>query len=390
MSDSPTHWFGFFVDSLADKSKGSAVFDQISFTPAPAKPRTLPPGVLLTSGSFVAGSLQFLNPSGGALNFGQKPVPVTADQVAAVIAHPVTERQLADLAPKAGLILKNQDFLESDLQNIQGTYFQMNSVLLGPVTYFAESIRAALLNPVKPIPSEYELRLKDGSIIQAKSVTVTDAQVAITEVSGLIFAVNGDQIAQIRAGSAHVQNLISLAWKTKEPAASATQASAPAADAPKPATAPPLAPIVAAASTNNASPAAPSSTNQVATAIPAPPTDQPVASAVETWQGPNQEQIIVATAGSSIDFPLKGKFCALSFRVALSPDSPADGHAALRVLADGKEVGRTPPMASGAAPALISVTLANPKTVTFAIDSPAPGARLLIIDPVAIRDTGTP
>ena len=336
-TDSPP-WIGLFVNSRADKGMATATFDDLLLKPLQAEPGVLPMGVLLSSGSFLAGGVDFLNSTDGMMTHAGKGFHVTSSQIAAVIANSVTPSQLAAENGKTGLLLRNGDFLEADLTNVQGTYFQGSSIELGLLTYWGDTVCAFTLQPVKPIASDYEVRLKDGSILRAKELHQDQDQIAIDDISGLTIHVNPSEIAQLRAGSTRVQNLIDLAWKTKSPAAATDTASS---------------------------------------------TDQP---AIETWQGPNQEQILVARAGTAVDFPLTDKFNGLTLQIALSPDSPPNAQIILHILADGHEVGITTPIRAGENPRLINLKLQDPKTLTLQIESATPDARLLLIDLVAIRD----
>ena len=333
-------WIGLFMNSRVDKAMATSTFDHLLLTPLPAEPGNLPLGILFRSGSFLAGGVDYLNPNGGMMSHAGKGFNIRPDQIAALIAHAVTPQDLASAGDKTGLIMRNGDFLESDLVNIQGTFFQASSVELGLITYYGDSIRAFTFHEVKPMSSNYELRLKDGSILRAKGFHQDQGQIAVDDVSGITIHVDPSEIAQLRAGSSRVQDLMDLPWKAKSPDESA-----------------PAAAVTAGA----------------------------IRPAVETWQGQNQEQMIVARAGSSVDFPLTAKFSGLTLRVALSPDSPANAQAVLRVLADGHEVGRTPLIKGGDAPRIVSVKLQNPHALTFQVDSTEPNARLLIVDPVAIR-----
>ena len=94
---------------------------------------------------------------------------------------------------------------------------------------------------------------------------------------------------------------------------------------------------------------------------------------------------MAAMPGTRVEFPLAGKFRALAMKIALSPDSPPNARATVGILADGREIGRTPPFKAGDQPAFIEIALQNPKTVTLVADSIFAGARVFFIDPVAIR-----
>jgi len=323
---------GLFVNSRSIKSVGEVSLDQVTFKPRLVEPGTISGGVLLRSGSFIAGSLNHFDNGGGKFDHQGKAIPLTLAQVAAVAWHPVTLRQLMEYAPQTGLILKNGDFFASDFGFIEGAGAHMNSLLLGIVDYNEGLASACLLQAPQPQPSQYEIRLKDGSILRANSLSMNKGQLAIDEISGLSIPIDPADVAQFRAGPARVQNLFDLPWKST-PAAGQSP----------------------------------------------PP--------VEGWAGNSQEQILVAPAGTTVDFPLTGKFQALAMRVALAPDAPANSNATVRIMADGKEVSRTPPFHAGEQPRFVQVALHNPKTLTLVADTVFAGARVLYIDPVAIRES---
>ena len=89
---------------------------------------------------------------------------------------------------------------------------------------------------------------------------------------------------------------------------------------------------------------------------------------------------------TDLDFPLPGKFRALGVQVALSAESPPNAQVTIHVLADGKEIAKSPPFRAGDPPRFMEVTLNNPSHVTLRTESIFSGAKLFYIDPVAIRD----
>ena len=95
---------------------------------------------------------------------------------------------------------------------------------------------------------------------------------------------------------------------------------------------------------------------------------------------------MVVASGTTVDFSLPGKFRALALRIALSPDTPPNAQATVRILADGQEVGRTPPFHAGDPPRFVEITLQDPQKVSLVADSIFAGTRVLLIDPVAIRE----
>jgi len=352
---------GLFVENRREKDSGTASFDQLSVMPVPSSAQVLPQGVVLQSGSFLAGAFERLvndpntpDPE-GTFRSGDKPVSILRSKIAAVLMLPTTRDQILDMSSHVGLLMKNGDIQDGDFDAISGVTVQVNSVLLGITVYNRSEVRGCFLHSVQVQPAPYQFRLRDGSIINASSFTINNSDLVIQEISGIAVNTSMDNVAQFRAGPSLTQPLAELNWKATPPSASK----------PVPAAAPPA---------NTATPADPAAN---AGDI------QPL---VQSWTGPNQEQILATSVGTSIEFPLTGKFRAMGVKVALAPDSPPNSQLTIRVLADGREIGHSPPFKFGDQPRFMELTLQAPKTVTLVADSVFAGTKVLFIDPVAIKD----
>ena len=368
----PDFLVGIFFSSNRGRLVGRGVMDQVSFTPRTCLAQVLPAGVLLRTGSFIAGYFDPLNfdpanpDATGNFNRNGKNVVIPRSKVSASVLSAITRSDLANAGAQGGLIMRNGDFMGGDFQAINGGSVRISSLLLGVMSYDPPAVRACTLLPLQPAPAAYEIRLTDGSCLRASGFSVNNSQLVVDEISGVTVEVAPEEIAQVRAGSALVQSLLELPWKATPPPAPV----APPAPNPAPATnAPPAV---------NPSPPAP-------VAPAANPAPEPPPPAV-CWTGPNQEQIMMAPAGTTVDFPLPGRFRALALRIALSPDTPPGAQATIRILADGREIGQTPVFKAGDQPRFVEITLQDPKTVTLVADSIFAGAKALFIDPVAIRE----
>ena len=89
--------------------------------------------------------------------------------------------------------------------------------------------------------------------------------------------------------------------------------------------------------------------------------------------------------GTAIEFPLNGNNRALAMRIAVLSDTP-DAQAVIRFLADGQEIGRTPPVKAGDQPRFMQIKLHDPKKVTLVADASSSNVKILYIDPVSVRD----
>lgn len=359
---------GLYAHTRREKQPGNAIFDDISFAPAPSSAQMLPPGVVLQGGSFVAATCEHLvidptNPDAlGNFTRGTSPQNISASQISSITSIPLSHAQIMELVnAKPGLIMKNGDVMDGETNSITKGAVQVNSMLLGVTTFGKTDTRACVIHPLVLQPAKYEIRLKDGSMIHANDVTVSGPSLSIEDISGAKLFATMDDVAQFRAGSAMVQPLAELDWKAK------------AAPAPAPKTAPPA---PAPAGGNAAAPAL---------APAAPDADQgPV---VGSWRGPDEQQVLQADTGTTIDFPLSGgKYRAVAMRIMVSPDSPAGTQAIVHVYADGKEIATTPAFRMGEQPRFAQVIIQNIKTLSLMGESPMEGAKILFIDPVVIKN----
>jgi hypothetical protein len=342
---------GLFVESRRNKKMSQGVFDQVTFAPIPCEARVIPPGLILQSGSFLAGQVNQLlfdaNSLAAPASFIRHggPTSIPRNKIAAITMLATPRSAITDMGAQAGVLLKNGDVATGDFQWINQTEVNISSLILGPITYKHSEVSACVFQATQPQPAPYEIRLNDGSFLYASGLTVNNNYVEINEISGVTVRVTADEIAQFRAGPAVAQSLLEVPWKATS------------------------LPVLATVTAGSVTP---------------PPAPDP-APTVASWQGPHQEQIMAVTAGTTLDFPLAGKFRAVSMKIALSPDAPPNGQATLRILADGKELGRTPPFTAGEQPRFMEVTVQQPRTVTFTAESSPPGIKVLLIDPVALR-----
>jgi hypothetical protein len=319
-----------------DKGHATAAFDNLSVTPLPSSAQVLTRGVLLQGGSLLAASVSHLSldPSAAEDNGDfvrdDKKLPIPRSAIAGVIFLPMERKQLETLGSKPGVALRNGDTMDGDVTEIAYDHITVSSVLLGISTYKPMETRACFLAPLQVKPAAYEVRLRDGSILNATAVTGDATGVAITDVSGVNLHVGQDEIAQIRAGSAVVLDLAPLAWK-----ATAAKEAGPA--------------------------------------------------QVDTWLGKDQQQILETDAGTAIEFPLPGKFRAFGVQVVLGSESPANATAVIHFLTDGHELAKSPPLRAGDAPRYMDLSLPTASRVTVQAESMFPGTKVLYLDPVGIR-----
>lgn len=372
---------GLYIANHKGKTPASAILDQASFTPRPYSGQVIPPGMLLVSGSVLATDFSFDSDptkpeTDGHLQWFDKYIPIPQKKISILAFHPIPRSQVDSIGSQVGIIMRNGDFMGGDLELVYRNNIRISSLLLGIVSYDNDDLLGCFYHPPQFQPSDYEVRLRDGSILRAKNLSLAKDKCTIEEISGLNLDVPADAIAQVRAGLTRAQPLIDLPWKSPQSAAAPAAAPNPASPAPT-TNAPPAPPPDA----QTAQAGTPPSPEALQAANPIPP-QPPI---VKGWGGNNQEQILVVPAGMSVDFPLPGKFRSVAMRVGFSPDTPSNATATLHILADGREVSVIPPFKAGDPPRFVQATLSSPRTLTIRVDSFEAKTRLLLIDPVAVR-----
>jgi len=210
---------GFYV-SGQEKPPGKFHIEHVTFSPRPASSEIVPGGVLLRSGSFLAGNFDAfdLTVANAKARFKRKgkPLDLTPAQISAITFYPTPCNQL-DHGESSGLLLKNGDFTSADIQGFQPgdpDTVSISSVQLGVVElgerFGSSGNQAAILHAMEPQASDYEIRLKDGSSLRTNHFMVSNDQVQIDEISGPSVVVGLEEVAQLRAGRSRVQNLLEL------------------------------------------------------------------------------------------------------------------------------------------------------------------------------------
>jgi hypothetical protein len=148
---------------------------------APAE--RIPRGVLLRHGTFLAGPVEKATDSAVRLQGLFRNKSVSTVNIARLVCQPMTPEQAARLEPgRAGLLLSKGDFVEAEFRGLDGSSLKTTSVLFGPRSYNAgRDVLAVALRDPAPEPADYELRLEDGSVLLARSVSVAPEHLLVQE-----------------------------------------------------------------------------------------------------------------------------------------------------------------------------------------------------------------
>jgi hypothetical protein len=129
-------------------------------------------GVFSWGGSRVAAAVATADDSAVRFVEGSNPAKISTVNVARIVLTPVPERFRARLVGKRkGILLRNGDFIEGELQELKTDWLTINSVLFGIKVYGRGEVIALMLGKIsdKPVRSaKYEVRLGNGSLLFAR------------------------------------------------------------------------------------------------------------------------------------------------------------------------------------------------------------------------------
>ena len=131
------------------------------------------PGVWLLNGTFLAGEIRGSDETATRMTFaGTNELVVLNSRIATMILsrnRPPLPLDLID--GRSGVIFKNGDFFECTYTGLKDRSVSVSSVLFGRRKFRLEEQAAALvLNACEPQPGRYEVRLMDGSLLQASGL----------------------------------------------------------------------------------------------------------------------------------------------------------------------------------------------------------------------------
>jgi len=163
----------------------------------------LPPGVVLLSGAIIGAPILSANESSIRFKgvFAKRPVPLT--KVARIQIVPLSPVLAAAIPQgRAGVLLKNRDFIDGDFAGIENGRLKLSSVLFGNRNFdLAKEVVAIVLRGTGPPAWHYSVAARDGTILYGQSVSIEPAQLSVGEARE--FAVSATNVFEIaRAPSA--------------------------------------------------------------------------------------------------------------------------------------------------------------------------------------------
>lgn len=190
---------GLVIASHGEKP-ARASFDQVQFIPGSPRIVSAVKGVMLRSGSILAGSFRSMDQTSVRISRG-KELRIPTRQVARILVQPITEEVEERIPPgRSGAVLANGDFFDGQIENVGGGAITLRSVLFGSQRFGTyDKVIAAVLRDVAEVPWAYEVRATDGSVLRAKGLEIVEDKLLVREACEVLIELSADQIAEIRA-----------------------------------------------------------------------------------------------------------------------------------------------------------------------------------------------
>jgi hypothetical protein len=168
--------------------------------PVPGDGGKTPPGIALRNGVFLAGAIETagetsLRPAGLLKN-----TPLSTVNVARIICQPLSKAMEARLVPgRPGVLLARGDFVDGEFRGIEDGQVKVSSILFGTRSFDAKKeVLAIALHEISPAPANYEVQLRDDSLLPAGAVTFErDALVIHDSILGTV-RLSADGLAVLR------------------------------------------------------------------------------------------------------------------------------------------------------------------------------------------------
>jgi hypothetical protein len=294
--------------------------------PVNAPLRPLKPGLLLRNGTFLAGA-QIEKADDTSIRFGKadRHDNLSLTQISCVIFRELDPEITARIpARRAGLLLKEGDFVEGDFEGMRDGRIILSSVLFGLARF--EPVRAAValvLNDLDPSRPRMILRTHDGSVYYADSVTPERDKLIIKDPTAGKFTVNRWDVTEISLGSG---GMLSLATLKPSKIETPTPGKGFNID---------------------------SAGSELPMALP----------------GVSVEHAVALTPGAAATWSLAGAYRTFTFVAGVPRGASHTARLRFILLADGKEVFKSPPQTSLETPHATAVSVKGVQSLTLKVES---------------------
>ena len=170
------------------------------------------PSAMSLNGTLIAGRVTAIDDTKVSIENQPPQFFLSIGNTAAVFFTAMDYRQIDVLRSRnTGVLLKGGDFFEGRLLGLKDGRVELESVLFGRKSFAVGTEAEALwIRPPKIDPAAYTVRTRNGSVILAKSVSLTPDGVEISQPPLRKYGIPQADLVQLRRGNA--ADIVTLAW----------------------------------------------------------------------------------------------------------------------------------------------------------------------------------
>jgi hypothetical protein len=144
---------------------------------------------VLRNGAFLAGVIEAASETSIHAAGAFRNKPLSTINVARILCQPLSKAMEARIVPgRPGVLLDKGDFVDGNFLGITDGQVKVSSILFGTRSFDTKKeVLAVALREISPTPANYEIRLRDQSLLPAAAVTFErDALVVQDSILGAV------------------------------------------------------------------------------------------------------------------------------------------------------------------------------------------------------------
>lgn len=189
-------YFGLAVMSRRRDTGATAEFDHVTVRALePRGPYT--PRIVLHDGTTITDHLRFVDDTAITFSPRMKGLNILTRHVARIQFQPLDDPELLPTG-RSGVLLASGDFIDGEFQCVSNNRVVLGSVLFGQRKFDLDrKVTAVVLRDSHPQPAPFEVKMLDGSLWRARSVTVESGALKVeTPLTGP-WRIAADEIREI-------------------------------------------------------------------------------------------------------------------------------------------------------------------------------------------------
>ena len=170
---------------------------------APTNAEAWVKGVVLTSGSFLAGGVQSADETRVKFPGDRKQFSVSTLNVARVVFQNVSADVASRIQGRQGILMQNRDFIDGEIKAIENGKVKITSVLFGLQSYdLATKVAAVVWREVTPAAWPYQVKTQAGDVLLVGGIGIEKEAFVITDATLRGFKVPLHQLLEMTRNTA--------------------------------------------------------------------------------------------------------------------------------------------------------------------------------------------